>query len=90
MKPDLQSEQNNVKKLLENHGTLKNIYKELRSKSRFQLIGDYPIIAFVCNLAKALGFEPQKKEIVETLKIAQDGEFKGVREDSQIVKQLCA
>lgn len=89
MKPDLQTEQNNVKKFLENHGTLKSIYKELRSKSRFQLTGDYPIIAFICNIAKKEGFELNKKEIVETLKITQDGEFKRVREDSEIVRQLC-
>lgn len=90
MKPDLQTEQNNVKKLLENTGTLKSIYKELRNKSRFQFIGDYPMIAFICGIARELGVKLSRKSVVEVLKIAQDGEFKKVREDSQIVRQLCA
>lgn len=90
MKPDLQIEQNNVRKLLENNGSLKRIYKELRGKTRLRFIGDYPMISFICKEAKKIGIEVNKKSIVDALKIARDGEFKGVRQNSEIVRQLCA
>lgn len=90
MKPDLQSEQNSIKKMVEKGRSIRSIYIQLRQKVKLQAIGDYPLISFICQVINESGLELTKKAVTQVLKIAQDGEFKRVREDSEIVRQLCA
>jgi len=90
MKPDLQAELNFIVTMLKDSGSIKRVYKEVRKKTRYNSVGDYPIISFICSVAKEIGMNVTKESLVEALKITQDREFKKVREDSQIVSQLCA
>lgn len=78
-----------IKKMARDKAKISTIYKLLRSQARFQFIGDYPMISWIVRTVSMIR-EITKIEIVKTLRIAVDGEFKRINSRNEIVTQLYA
>jgi len=73
--------------MLEKNCRLKRIFNFLRKDTRWDSIGDYPIIAFICSFSKNIGFKFEVKEIMKVFH--QTGEFKNIQQNNEIIKQIC-
>lgn len=78
-----------LKKLVKENTRLTTIYKELRHQSRFQSIGDYPIISWIARQVSKLR-PVSVSEVTKLLKTADDGEFQKIHQDNDLVTGIYA
>ena len=77
-----------IEKMIERKKRLKTIFIFLRNEARWDAIGDYPLISFVCAVAKENGYVVRPKEVRNIFRTTS--EFKNVQQNSEITKQVCA
>lgn len=77
-----------IVRMLSKKRRLKTIFTFLRNEARWYAIGDYPLISFVCKVAKEKGHAVKPKEVRTIFR--QTAEFKKVQQDNQIIVQVCA
>lgn len=78
-----------LKKMIKEKARLTTIYKELRKQTRFQCIGDYPMISWIAR--ETSNIRPVSiKEVSKLLKSADDGEFQKLHQDNDLVTGICA
>lgn len=66
---------------------LKTIFNFLRDEARWDAIGDYPLISFVCRVINENGGTVKPKEVSNILRKTQ--EFKKIRQDNEFILQVC-
>ncbi len=67
---------------------LKTIFTFLRNEARWDAVGDYPIISFICSVTKENGYQVKPKEVRDIFR--GTSEFKRVQLNSEIIMQVCA
>lgn len=66
---------------------LKTIFSFLRNEARWEAIGDYPLISFVCRVVNENGRTVKPKEVSTILRKTK--EFKKIRQDNEFIVQVC-
>lgn len=77
-----------IKKMIERKKRLKTIFIFLRNEARWDAIGDYPLISFVCAVAKENGYGVKPKEVRNIFR--KTPEFKKIQQNNEIILQVCA
>lgn len=66
---------------------LNTIFIFIRNEARWDAIGDYPLISFVCKVVNESGRTVKPKEVSNILRKTQ--EFKKIRQDNEFIVQVC-
>lgn len=66
---------------------LKTIFAFLRNEARWDSIGDYPLISFVCRVVNENGHTVKPKEVSSILRKTK--EFRKIRQDNEFIVQVC-
>lgn len=77
-----------IEKMIKRKKRLKTIFTFLRNEARWDAIGDYPLISFICNVVKEQGRVVKPKEVSGILRKTQ--EFKNIQQNNEIISQVCA
>ena len=77
-----------VEKMLGKNKKIGTIYSFLRKEARWDTIGDYPLLFFICLIAGKKSRIITAKEITKVLKKTE--EFKNIRQNNQLIAQVCA
>lgn len=76
-----------ILRMLSKKRKLKTIFKFLRNEARWDAIGDYPLISFICRVVNEKGYAVKPKEVSSILRKTQ--EFKKIRQDNEFIVQVC-
>ena len=85
---DLSLSRQIIVKMLLKKRRLKTIFTFLRNEARWDAIGDYPLISFVCAVAKENGYVMKPKEARSIFRTTS--EFKKILQTNEIILQVCA
>lgn len=85
---DLSFSRQIIKTMLTKRKKLKTIYTFLRNEARWDSIGDYPLISFICKVAKENGYDIKQAEIRNMFR--KTTEFEKVKQNSEIILQVYA
>ncbi len=77
-----------IEKMIERKKRLKTIFTFLRNEARWDAIGDYPLISFVCAVAKENRYAVKPKEVRNIFR--KTPEFKKIQQNNEIILQVCA
>jgi hypothetical protein len=66
---------------------LKTIFFFLRNEARWEAIGDYPLISYVCRVVNENGRTVKPKEVSSILRKTK--EFKKIRQHNEFIVQVC-
>lgn len=77
-----------IEKMLEKKRKIGTIFRFLRNEARWDAIGDYPLIFFICLATGKVGRHVTAKEISKVLRKTE--EFKDIRQNNQLIAQICA
>jgi hypothetical protein len=66
------------------------IYNLLRKIDKYNGIGDYPLLAMICEYGASLGYKFSRESIHQALKETHDKEFRNIPINHTLVDQLYA
>lgn len=85
---DLSLARSIIEKMIAKKRRLKTVFTFLRNEARWSAIGDYPLISYICSVAKKSGHHIRAKEVRDIFR--QTHEFRNVVLSSEIIMQVCA